>query len=372
MKLKISRQQLIAALRTVNAAISTRTTFPILGYFILRARPGALEITASNLDITISTTIEADVELQGDAALPQRFSGMISDMSGEEIELALDDRFVASIRCGQIFYKIHGLDPKEFPPISQPTGNRKFTMPQSRLKGILRRALVAVAMQDEERPSLTGVLFKFTGKQVEIVASDGRRLAHETMEVKGDFGDGSFIVPHKTVTELAKSLKNEGAIEVHCDPEKMIKFTLMDDNDGVTVITAQVMAIQYIAYEKPLAAWDKERHRIMLNREEFIAVLKRAAHIIFEKAAAVYFTFTKNNLAVTTQVAGLGESRENVAVLYDGDEVKLAFNPNYILEALNIFDTEMVVMEFSDRHSPMVLRIEGPAFRYFVIGLKQS
>lgn len=371
MKFTISKQQLLLGLQAVQNAVPTRTTLPTLSHVHLNANGSELQFTASDLNITISCTVEANISVMAQALLPaKRLIGIVKEMPGESIEIEVDEKFVGSIRSGSAAYKIHGLNPIEFPAITQPNRGRKFTMPQSRLKAILRRTMIAMAIDRPDKPELHGVYLNFKGKQVEVVAIDGHRMAQENTELKDEFGEGGVIIPKDSVSELVRSLQAEGAVEFECDFDKCASFTLT--NDGVrTVITTQLLNMQYPNYAHLTASWKPATQKLVLQREEFVSALKRASFITFEKAAAVYLILSKNNLCVWAQVPGVGEAREDIPVLYGGEDIKLSFNPSYILDVLNVFDSDAFVMSFVDIFTPARFSIEGPDFTYSLIGLKQ-
>jgi hypothetical protein len=130
-------------LQSVQNIVSSRTTLPILSNVLLRAGDNKLELTATDLDVTITCTVEANVKKKGSTTVPvKRFFGIVRELSSPEIELEVDDKSACSIRAGASFYKIHGLSADEFPPIQELKEDKKIVVPQEKLRTMQRASAV--------------------------------------------------------------------------------------------------------------------------------------------------------------------------------------------------------------------------------------
>src|ERR1035441_7209566 len=139
MNLTIAKEKLIHGLQTVQNVVSTRTTLPILSNVLMKAEENKVEFTATDLDVTISCAVEAKVKKQGATTVPvKRFFGVVRELTSPEIELEVDEKHACNVRAGASFYKIHGLSADEFPPIQTLKEDKKITLPQEKLKGMLR------------------------------------------------------------------------------------------------------------------------------------------------------------------------------------------------------------------------------------------
>src|SRR5215467_5815629 len=137
MNLTISKEQIISGLQAVQNVVSTRTTLPILSNVLLRAHAGRLELTATDLDVTISCGVEATIKKPGASTVPvKRLFGIVRELSNSEIELEVDDKNVCSIRSGPSFYKINGLSAEEFPPLPKFKEDKKVMLSQETVKGM--------------------------------------------------------------------------------------------------------------------------------------------------------------------------------------------------------------------------------------------
>ena len=177
MKLTIAKEQLVAGLQAVQNVVGSRTTLPILSNVLLSASEGRLELTATDLDVTIACSVNATVERPGKTTLPvKKFFGIIRELPASEIELDVDEKAVCAIRAGASFFKINGLAAEEFPPLPSFKQARAVSLPQDKLKAMLRKTSFAVST-DESRYVLNGIFFSLKDHKVTLVATDGRRLA---------------------------------------------------------------------------------------------------------------------------------------------------------------------------------------------------
>ena len=208
MNLTISKEQLINGLQTVQNVVSTRTTLPILSNVLLRADQDRLELTATDLDVTVSCSVEAKIKTPGSTTVPvKRFFGIVRELTNLEMDIEVDDKNSCSIRSGASFFRINGLSADEFPPLQSFKEDKKVVIPQDTLRGMLRKTSFAIST-DEARYVLNGIFVSLKDHKLTMVATDGRRLALAEEEV--DFpesGQGEFIIPSKTVNELNRLLQ---------------------------------------------------------------------------------------------------------------------------------------------------------------------
>jgi DNA polymerase-3 subunit beta len=369
MKLTISKDQLLNGLQAVQNVVSNRTTLPILSNVLLRAQDNRLELTATDLDVTVACAVEAGVKTPGATTLPvKKLFDIGRELASQEIELEVDDKNVAIIRAGSSYYRINGLAPEEFPPQPQLTEKKKITVSQEKLKSMLRRTAFAVST-DETRYVLNGILFNLKEHQLTLVATDGRRLAlvDEDIEAGGD-GPGEYIVPTKAITELNRLLEAKGEAEVKFT-ENQIALNLKDERGFNILIISKLVDGNYPNYRQVIPAETKER--ITLGREEFLHALRRAEIMTSEKSNSVKLTFSKNNLAITANSPDVGEARETMAINYKGRELAIAFNPTYLMDPLKALENDEIFLELNDELSPGVVKINGP-FLYVIMPMRMN
>jgi DNA polymerase-3 subunit beta len=369
MNLSISKEQIINGLQAVQNVVSTRTTLPILSNVLLRAEGDRLEFTATDLDVTISSSVEAKVKQPGASTVPvKKLFGIVRELPNFDIDLEVDDKSVCSIHSGASFYKINGLGADEFPPLPKFKDDKKVSLPQEKLKSMLRKTSFAVS-SDESRYVLNGIFISLKEHKMTMVATDGRRLAlvDEDMDI-AEKSQGEFIVPAKAVNELNRLLQDKGEVEIR-SAENQASFSLKDEKGSTILIVTKLIEGSYPNYRQVIPAETKER--VAIPREEFLHALRRAEIMTSEKSNSVKLSFGKNRLEITANSPDVGEAKESLAINYKGKEMAIAFNPKYMIDPLNALPEDEVFIELIDELSPGVVKTNGP-FLYVVMPMRLS
>ena len=369
MKILISKEQFMQGLQAVQNIVGSRTTLPILSNVLFRAEGNKLELTATDLDVTISCGVEAEVKEPGATTLPvKKIFGIIRELGSQEIDLEVDEKNACTLRSGASYYKILGLAAEEFPPLPNFAEKRKVAVPQEKLKVMLKKTAFAIST-DETRFVLNGIFFSLKEHKISMVATDGRRLAltDEEVDIAAD-GQGEFIVPTKAINELNRLLQAKGDVEIKF-AENQVSFTLQDDKPNSILIISKLVEGSSPNYRQVIPS--EMRESIPLAREEFLQALRRAEIMTSEKSNSVKLSFTKNNLSITANTPEVGEARESLAVNYKGRDIAIAFNPIYLMDPLKALDNDEVFLELIDELSPGVLKINGP-FLYVLMPMRMT
>jgi len=369
MNLTIAKEQLMNGLQSVQNVVSTRTTLPILSNVLVRASEGKVELTATDLDVTISCSVEAQVAKPGATTIPvKKFFGIIRELTNPEIEIETDEKNTTSIRAGSSFFKIRGLAAEEFPPLPKFKDDRRVAVPQEKFRGMLKKTSFAIST-DESRYVLNGIFLSLKDHKMTMVATDGRRLALVDEEADiAEKSQGEFIVPAKAVNELGRLLGDTGDVDVTFS-ENQAAFTLKSEKGPGVLIITKLIEGNYPNYRQVIPGETKER--ISLPREEFLHALRRAEIMTSDKQNSVKLAFAKNQLAITANSPDVGEARETLAINYKGKDLAIAFNPAYLIDPLNALGNDEVFLELIDELSPGVLKINGP-FLYVVMPMRLS
>ena len=369
MNLTIAKEHLLAGLQSVQNVVSSRTTLPILSNVLLRAEGNRLELTATDLDVTVTCSVEATVTKPGSTTLPvKKIFGIARELASSEIDLEVDDKNVCSLRSGPSFFKIRGLGAEEFPPAPKFKDDRKLTLAQDKVRGMLKKTSFAIST-DESRYVLNGIFFSLKEHKLTMVATDGRRLALVDEEVDvAATSQGEFIVPAKAVNELNRLLQDKGEVEINFS-DNQAAFTLKDDKGNSILVVTKLIEGSYPNYRQVIPGEAKER--VTFAREELLHALRRAEIMTSEKQNSVKLAFTKNSLSITANSPEVGEARENMAINYKGKDMAIAFNPGYLIEPLNALNTDEVYLDLIDELSPGVLKI-NVSFLYVVMPMRLS
>ena len=368
MKLTIGQEEFITGLQAVQNVVSTRTTLPILSNVLLNAVGDRLTLTATDLDVTISKTVEAKVEIDGSFTMPvKKLLSIAREVGGSQIEMDVSKN-QCSIKSGSSAYRVNGLPAEEFPPIPNFSGQTTIQMQQDTVKTMLRRTSFAVST-DENRYVLNGLYLSFKENKLTMVATDGRRLAlaEEDVELKDD-NPLEVIVPTKAIQELSRSLGDKGDVEIQIT-ENQVSFGLKENDGTGSLIVSKLVEGAYPNYKQVIPA--ESKHRVTLDKEELFHALRRAEIMTSEKANSVKLTFSENNLTFTANSPEVGESRETMAIKYEEEETSISFNPQFFIDPLKALEEDEVHFEFTDQLSPGVVKVKHP-FLYVIMPMRTS
>jgi len=371
MKVTIKKENLLEGLQTVQSVVGSRTTLPILSNALLKAEGDNLELVATDLDLCVSCRVEAKVEVKGATTVPvKKLFALAREMDTFEIELSSDERFVTTIKADPSIFKLKGLPPEEFPPLQSFKEEVGFSLPQSSMRRMLKWTSYAVST-DETRYVLNGVCLSIKSGLLSVVATDGRRLALVEEQLKEkvplDFS-GNYILPTKAVNELMRALSDKGEVLITLS-QNYAGFNLAEDSKKSIKIVTKLIDGVYPNFRQVIPQDVKEKAKI--DREEFLAALKRLEILTSESSNSVKLTFSKNTLTLSVNSPEIGEGAERIAVVYNGQEFSIAFNPRFLIEPLSVLSADEIEFSFIDELSPGVIRIQDP-FVYVVMPMRLS
>ncbi len=341
--------------------VSPRTTLPILSNVLLKADK-KLWLSATDLEVSVRAGVEAEVIKAGATTLhARRVFSIFRELATPEIEMDVDDKDVATIKSGSSVFKLIGISEDDFPPLPKFDGGHSYTMEQGVLKSMLERISYA-ASTDETRQVLNGALMSFKGDKLILVATDGRRMALVEQEVEfPKSAETELIVPSKTVTELIRTLGDEGNVKIQAT-DKQLAFEF-----GDILIVSKLIEGTYPNFRQVIPAQSEQR--IPIERELFLNAVRRAALLAADQSRSVKLTFGKNRLELITETPEVGEARETIPIKYSGKEISVAFNPEFLMDPLRTLDSDEVFIELTDELSPGVIKTNVP-FIYVLMPMR--
>jgi DNA polymerase-3 subunit beta len=359
MKFKVNRNHFFNGLSSVTNVVGNRATMPILQNVLIEAEGDTVTLTTNNLDLGICCRIKAAVSSPGRITLPvKKLVPIIRALSSAETIVELTGKDRVKITSGSSVFQIAGLPADQFPPISNFAGQPTIAIDQDNLGSMLRKVSYAQST-DENRYILNGVFFEFSAGKLTLVATDGRRLAKCEQKLEGSDKTLALILPARTITELSRLLKSGGKVHVS-NNERQVGFTIdIPTNDEGLVdriqLVSKVVEGNYPNYRQviPKEAGSKVR----LEREKLLDSVTRAALMCDDRNNTIRLTVSKKdqNLEISAK-SDSGEAHEPIAVKYDGPEVNIAFNPQYVVEPLKAVTEDEIDFEFKDDMSPGVIR----------------
>lgn len=362
MKIKISKQQIIEVLQKVQSIVSPRSTLPILSNILLRAEDKKLWLTATDLEVSVETSVEAEVEREGATTMPaRRVFSIFKELAAQDIEIDVDEKHVASVTAGSSSFKLNGISDEEFPPMPKFQGETTYVIDQPVFREMLEKVSYA-ASTDETRYVLNGALLSFKDEKLTVVATDGRRLALVEQEVEfPKQSEADLILPTKTIQELIRTLGHEGEMSIKAT-ENQISFEF-----GDMQIVSKLIDGTYPNFRQVIPAQCEER--VTIERETLLSAVRLVSLLTTDQSNSVKMNFRKNKLEIATSSPDVGEAHENVPIKYTGKDVSVAFNPEFVMDPLKALDCDEIYFEMTDDLSPGVVKCDVP-FIYVIMPMR--
>ncbi|MDB5113519.1 MAG: Beta sliding clamp [Chloroflexi bacterium] len=357
MKCTVSPTAVAAALSLVSRAVSPRSTLPILSNVLLETTADGLRLTATNLDLTITTTVPAEVVREGRVTVPARLvTEYVASLAEAPCTLELDPATqVLRIACGIHRTNIHGIDAVEFPPLPARDAEAAVTLDAQTLEAAIGQTAVA-ASTDEARPVLTGVLLQLEGEGVTLAATDGHRLAVRKLSRQGD-GEApatSVIVPARHLGEVARAITAaRPTVEVTLSASRNHIFFTMRDVE----VSSRLIEGAYPNYAQVIPA--SQSTTVTLPAATLLRETRTASILAKDAANVVRLATGEGTLTLHAQTAEVGDDEAPLAATVTGEGVQIAFNARYVLDALGVIDSEEVALGFNGPLSPGVIRPVG-------------
>jgi DNA polymerase III subunit beta len=356
MEIRLKRNDFLGELAPMQGIVERKTTIPVLSHLLLSARDSRqaggdqLHLAATDLDVSLTSRCEAEIRESGAIAVQaKKLIEIIRSLSASDVLLVQEEPRVLAIRAGTSRFKIHGLAADDFPtlPAVPPADGGKVEIPFADFRRMVAKVLFAVSAE-ESRFQLNGALFKVKDGALEIVATDGHRLAlvekrEEALRDGG--GEDSVLVPRKALQELQR-LEGEGNLEFRRG-EHHLSFRL-----GRRELICRILEGTFPDYERVIAK-DNDK-KVLFDRRALAEAVQRAALMTSDRARAVRLQFSTNQLVISAVNADLGEAVEEVACEYEGPEFRLGINPDYLSQFLAAVDTDRVRLELKDENTQCV------------------
>lgn len=344
MKLSAPREAFLAPLSAVTGVVERRQTMPILANVLIVAREGRVTMTATDLEVEMVAAAQVNIGEEGEVTVPGRkFLDICRALKeGAGVELSVSGE-KATVKAGRSRFTLATLPAAEFPTVDdiQPRGT--LTLPQADLRRLLEKTHFSMAHQDV-RYYLNGLLLEMADGMLRAVATDGHRLAMCETAVPGDPGGShQVIVPRKGVLELQRLLGDSGELEL------AIGSNHIRAQVGDILYTSKLIDGRFPDYQRVIPK--RSEKNITADREYLRQALSRVAILSNEKYRGIRLDLGPDTLGIQAHNPEQEEAEEQVEVKYDGDEMEVGFNVNYLLDALGALDGEEVRVQVTDPSS---------------------
>lgn len=365
MKIVTDRDTLLKPLQQIAGVVERRQTLPILANILINAKDDQLVITATDLEIEMKTNASIRFDGELDFTLPARKLIDICRALPEKAEIQLDiEGERAVLRSGKSRFTLGILPAQDYPAIEPSASNQQFKIREERLKHLIEKTQFAMAQQDV-RYYLNGMLLEVKGGTIKAVATDGHRLALSQVDCPTDETvDAQVIVPRKAVLELGRLLSEQDQ-EILVD----ISSNHIRLNLGETIFTTKLIDGKFPDYERVIPkGFDKD---VIAGRDELRQSLQRTSILSNEKYRGIRFQFLPGRLELLAHNPEQEEAQEELEIDYQGDELVIGFNVGYLIEVLNVIDSEQVNISLLDANSSCLVEDpSSPGNKYVVMPMR--
>jgi DNA polymerase-3 subunit beta len=348
------------ALALAGSIVATRTPKPVLQCVKLIAADDTLTLLATDLEVGCRYQITAvKVEEPGEALIPaDRLNGIVRESSGDESLTIETEKDACLVKGAGSKFKIFSYDPAEYPAIADFPGEADFQIPTAVLTDMISKVLFATA-KAHSHYAISGVLWEASGKKLQLVATDGHRLAQAKGSLAKSGQGASAIVPAKLMSLIQRiSDDADGALQV-----KILE-------NQILVQTARVMLVSSLVqgnFPKYADVIPKESNRkAAINTAEFEHRVRQAALLTNEESRGVKLSFQDKAVTLSSRAPETGEAEVQCPITLEGEPVEIGFNPSFLTDAMRVIDAEEISVEMSASNKPAVIK-SGADFLYVLM-----
>jgi DNA polymerase-3 subunit beta len=347
MKLTVSRDELAQKLGVVARAVSTRSSVQVLLGVLLRAEGGRLHLAATDMELSLRASLDAEVEDEGAVVVPGRLLVELVRLlpAGEVTIEHRADEGVVRIESGSSSSRLHSYAVEDFPRLPEVEGQRLFTVDREALLDTVSRVSRA-ASRDESRPVLTGILVRFEAGRLVMAATDSYRLSVKETALEGESPELEAIIPARALGELGRIAGGSESVQLGVQ-ENQVVFAV----DGVTLTTRRIDG-QFPNYKQLLP--EAFEHELALPRNELLEVVRRTA-VMAQRNAPLRLRFTEGELTVSAQTQDVGESEESLPAPFAGEQLEIGFNPEFLRDGIESMTGDELTLKLISPLRPAVI-----------------
>ena len=366
MELVVRKTELLRELQLFQGIVERKNTIPILANVLIEAKGDEMRMLATDLEVALRSRCAASVAKAGTLTLPaKKLYEIVKALPETDVRIE-EDKNGVKVAADRFDSRMQTLPREDFPTLPDATGKARASLPRNALREMVAKTQFAITGEDT-RYFLNGAKFVLTPESLTLVATDGHRLA--LVDVKHSVGitqDVGVILPKKTLLELGKLLAEGDGDVMFESGENHLFFDV-----GGRVLISRMIDGQFPAYERVIPKGN-DKH-IEFERERLTNAVKRVALLSNERSRAVKLEITKGKVVVTSSSSEFGEAHEELPVDYAGSEMTISFNAQYVVDFLNVVETDVVQLSLKDEVSQAVMKpvgADGYDYTYVIMPMR--
>ncbi|HEY2151766.1 MAG TPA: DNA polymerase III subunit beta [Vicinamibacterales bacterium] len=369
MEIVVRKNDLLRELQLFQGIVERKNTIPILANVLLEAKGDQVSFLATDLEVGLRSKCTATVTKPGSLTLPaKKFFEIVKSLPETDIRVT-EDKGGVKIAADRFDSRMQTLPREDFPTLPESGGAPTATLPRAALREMVAKTQFAITGEDT-RYFLNGAQFVLKATEMNLVATDGHRLALVTVARDGkgakDAEENKAILPKKTLGELGRLMTEGDGDIIYERGENHLFFQV-----GERLLISRMIDGQFPAYERVIPKGN-DKH-IEFERDRLTSAIKRVALLSNERSRAVKIQIEKGKVDVTSSSPELGEAKETLPVEYSGSGMQICFNAQYVLDFLAAVSTDVVSLELKDEVSQAVMKpvgADGYDYTYVIMPMR--
>jgi DNA polymerase-3 subunit beta len=362
MKLTCRRDEFVTKLAVVSRAVSARSSVQVLAGVLLHAEGGELQLAATDMELSLRTSLDAQVEGEGSVVVPGR---LLIDLARllPDSEVQLEHRAeegVVQLVCGSASYRLHTYSAEDFPRLPEVDATQTFMVDAEALLETVAQVSRS-ASRDESRPVLTGILARFEPGKLVMAATDSYRLAVKETDLAGSTQELEAIIPARALMELARIAGDATQLELGVQ-ENQVAFRTDD-----AVLTTRRIDGQFPNVKQLLP--EQFEHVVTLPRSELLDVVRRVA-VMAQRNSPLRLRFSEGELQVSAQTQDVGEAKEVLPAPFTGDTLEIGFNPEFLRDGIESVQSDEVQLKLISPLRPGLIQGESDDYSYLIMPIR--
>jgi DNA polymerase-3 subunit beta len=334
----------------------------ILSGILLDASEGTLRLAATDMELSLRTSIDAQIESQGSVVVQGRLLLELARLL-PEAEVAVEHKLeeaVVEIRCGSATYRLHTYNAEDFPRLPEADAVERHEVDRETLLETVARVSRS-ASRDESRPVLTGVLMRFEPGKLVMAATDSYRLSVKETPLEGSAPELEAIIPARALGELARIAQAGERIELGVHENQVVFST------GDALLTTRRIDGQFPNYKQLIP--ETFDHELALPRDELLEVVRRVA-VMAQRNSPLWLRFADGELTISAQTQDVGEARESLPVAFSGEPLEIGFNAEFLRDGVESVVGDQARLKLISPLRPGLIQGEGDDFLYLIMPIR--
>lgn len=360
MKFTCNKSDINEAINIVLKAVPGKTTMPILECVVIEASGDELKLTTNDMSLGIETSFSANIEEEGIILVNAKMiSEIIRKLPDNDVYFESDDNENILLFCGKAKFNLSGKNHEEFPMLPEIEKENKIVISQFTLKEMIRQTIFSIS-NNENNKILTGELFEINGDEFKIASLDLHRVSIRKMQLKESYDDLKVVIPGKTLIEVSKILTGgiDDEVEIYFTKNHVL-FEL-----GKTIIISRLIEGNFYNINQMLT--NDYETKVTVNKRELLDCIDRATLLLREAENKPVIMNVKNDEIKMEMNTKIGSMDENISIEKQGKDLRIAFDPKFLIDVLRVIDEEEVNLYLFNAKAPCFIRDDN-SYIYLIL-----